>query len=1286
MIFAHPVWLAAAAVAVALVWLLHRRRDARTARPVAAAFLWDRVADGAAAQMGAPRDPCWWLRAILAALILTAVAGPAWVAMRPGSVTVWVDNSASLGARDGTMRRADALADRLAATLAKAGPGAIELRSLRAPGRRLALDRADAARIRAWIAPSSDAPAVVARPSPRAANWLATDGADGRIAQIRDRLRPDRVIQAGNETENVSVTALAVRRALDDAGAFDGFAEIANGGRETAHRRLDIRRGDGTALFHFDVAIGPGATVQTPFRIRRMPRILFARIAPADALAEDDTLALSLRTVAPVAVGLQGACGAPLRAALAAHPGVRVLHGDGATGLMIACGPTPPEGAALWFRMAGESATLPVPPVWHARAGPLRDIPFARETWRAVHDPNPAGEVLLSAGRWPLIRQDGDRVVVDIDLESSFMVGSAAFPALLAGLIDRAAGRPVLELARPCKPAGRSGAHRAALSARSGSGRRAGAQDDATGAAPAPRGPGAPRARHRAPHASAGMRAATGWVVGRLGVAALLGLAATSPAPRLARAPIDLLVLQDAASDRAPEWQAARPVPVRGLEAGDRIAVVKYGGRASRISGPVPFDSPAASTLLSGGGGTAVALPGATGPAAAVRIALGLDVTGRQTVLALAGLRAVDPVLVRALREARERGVATLLLRPPAAGTRLAAVHVPARVPPGAKLPLTIEVAGTTAPVPVAVDFDGTRLGTFSIGRIGRIDVPAATPGLHEITARLADGDGRSRHATFDVVSGPRILVVARDGTSGFATLLSRAGGNVLGVPPSAFGDASAADVIVLDDIAIGDMNDAAWRRLEKAVRSDGTGLLVLGGPHAFAAGGYRGSRLESLLPVTIEAPKPARDTALMFVVDKSGSMGEPHAGAVPFAFARRAVMQSVATLSPRDAAGLLWFDREPVPGLPLARRAQSAQAIADAWSVLPNGGTAIVPALRQAVDALARWPAGRRVLVVISDGGIDGKEPVGTLVPRFATARIDAIVVLVGAEAEAGPLAALVANKGSLLLRADDIPALPVLLSTALATRRSPVAGDAVTPIVRTALPLLSGTPAWPSVAAHWVTRARDTSTVYLTAPDDAPLLVARRAGAGVVAALPAGFGAWTPAWLGWADMPGIAEALARFLSPTAADIVPDVRATPGGFRLAADVADREGWAPPTEGEALVTGPDDVAMRAAIRQVLPGRYEADIAAERPGRYGFVLHFGDRSARTAAYLEPSAATPDAGAALVAAGLATEAPSGSDALAKLRRFDRPVPLAAPLSALAALLYLILLAAERRRGMR
>ena len=73
--------------------------------------------------------------------------------------------------------------------------------------------------------------------------------------------------------------------------------------------------------------------------------------------------------------------------------------------------------------------------------------------------------------------------------------------------------------------------------------------------------------------------------------------------------------------------------------------------------------------------------------------------------------------------------------------------------------------------------------------------------------------------------------------------------------------------------------------------------------------------------------------------------------------------------LAPRDAAGLLWFDREPVPGLPLARRAQSAQAIADAWSVLPNGGTAIVPALRQAVDALARWPAERFHLQISVDG-----------------------------------------------------------------------------------------------------------------------------------------------------------------------------------------------------------------------------------------------------------------------------------------------------------------------------
>jgi uncharacterized membrane protein len=62
-------------------------------------------------------------------------------------------------------------------------------------------------------------------------------------------------------------------------------------------------------------------------------------------------------------------------------------------------------------------------------------------------------------------------------------------------------------------------------------------------------------------------------------------------------------------------------------------------------------------------------------------------------------------------------------------------------------------------------------------------------------------------------------------------------------------------------------------------VRDLGRGLVMIGGPDSYGAGGYLRTPLEEALPVDMDVRSRTQEPnlALVFVIDKSGSMGRCH-------------------------------------------------------------------------------------------------------------------------------------------------------------------------------------------------------------------------------------------------------------------------------------------------------------------------------------------------------------------------------------------------------------------------
>jgi hypothetical protein len=109
-----------------------------------------------------------------------------------------------------------------------------------------------------------------------------------------------------------------------------------------------------------------------------------------------------------------------------------------------------------------------------------------------------------------------------------------------------------------------------------------------------------------------------------------------------------------------------------------------------------------------------------------------------------------------------------------------------------------------------------------------------------------------------------------------------------------------APSLIVLNDVPADQISPTALDRLSQYVQDLGGTLLIIGGPHAFSAGGYQGTRLETLSPLASWPPTPMQRWIIL--VDSSGSMsGDVAPGVSRWKTASDAAVAVLRKLPPAD-------------------------------------------------------------------------------------------------------------------------------------------------------------------------------------------------------------------------------------------------------------------------------------------------------------------------------------------------------------------------------------------------
>ena len=224
-------------------------------------------------------------------------------------------------------------------------------------------------------------------------------------------------------------------------------------------------------------------------------------------------------------------------------------------------------------------------------------------------------------------------------------------------------------------------------------------------------------------------------------------------------------------------------------------------------------------------------------------------------------------------------------------------------------------------------------------------------------------------------VSGPpRCLLVDAfpDETDEFRKAIAPLGLDIEVCAPDGFPkNLSGYAAIALSDLS-GSELDQNQRDMVHGFVEMGGGMIFMGGANS-VPDRWKGNSIANLLPFKfappVEQPSPKRQVTVCYVLDRSGSMGQPLQGNLSkLDLVKAAIHASLRDLPAEAKVAVVVFDGQPsvvVSPTPVIQR-QQIDDVVD--RIILGGGTAMGPALGAGLEILAQAP-GERYLVVLTDG-----------------------------------------------------------------------------------------------------------------------------------------------------------------------------------------------------------------------------------------------------------------------------------------------------------------------------
>lgn len=493
-----------------------------------------------------------------------------------------------------------------------------------------------------------------------------------------------------------------------------------------------------------------------------------------------------------------------------------------------------------------------------------------------------------------------------------------------------------------------------------------------------------------------------------------------------------------------------------------------------------------------------------------------------------------------------------------------------------------------------------------------------AAPGFYEYAATIESGADtvpqNNENQAYTIIQGePRILYVDAEPEQSLwlGPALQKEGVNVtqakVGELSFSLAQLQNYDALVLANVDAVDLSVDQMRSIEAMVRDLGIGLVMIGGPDTFGAGGYQNTPVEKALPISmdIKQRKLLPRGALVLILHTC----EINDGN---AWARDIGLAALDVLSSRDLMGALVFtgreewlyELQPVGDKSIMKNALLHATPGD----MPDVGTT----LSVAGQSLTQASAAVKRVVIISDG--DPAAPPASLLKQLNEAKISVSTICIAphSNSDQNMLRWVAETTGGNYYFVQDPNRLPqIFTKEASVVKRGRYVEEPFKPQVLHDSELLQGVnqAGLPQLNGYVVTTPKDTATIPIISHEKDPILAHWRYGLGKSVAFTSDVTSrWAPDWVTWSGFNRFWAQSVRWAMREVASssFRIETRAKDGMGHVRIDAVDDQGkFVNFLRPQGVVTTPAPAFTRRelAITQTAPGIYEGTFPLDNSGVY-----------------------------------------------------------------------------------
>ena len=525
---------------------------------------------------------------------------------------------------------------------------------------------------------------------------------------------------------------------------------------------------------------------------------------------------------------------------------------------------------------------------------------------------------------------------------------------------------------------------------------------------------------------------------------------------------------------------------------------------------------------------------------------------------------------------------------------------------------------------PVPLDETSSRLTLHPGANVKTVSLPLGSRGVHSFEARFLPASSQDDTlaennvaSAVTYVAGPgHVLVIAMDAARAEPVRAAVASAGIdtkycsPGELPTDLPSLIDADGVVIVDVPNGELSLTQQEMLVRYVKDLGGGLVVLGGPDSFGAGGWIGSPVAEVLPLDLDPPqkKEMPKGALALVM---------HACEMPQGnrWGKETAIAAVKALSRLDLVGVLDYTWNTSDNshwvFPLGLVGDKTAPISAIKRMEMGDMPDFNAPLQAAYTALQNAKGvGQKHIIIISDGDPSPATP--ALLAQMKSARITVTCVSVFPHGGM-PLQGfqnMAAATGGRYYNENNPNNLPqIFVKEAQVVRKTLIVEESFTPKLADPLSEITrGLGGLPPLEGYVLTGPKGgAARVILTSHQADPILAAGQSGLGrCVAFTAAADGRWGPAWLAWGGFPRFCQQMVRWAAKpgqsTDCEIYTDVE----GRRVTVTVEAQERDGKQVElanPVAQTIAPDMSSQPLVLEQVGPGRFRGSLEVGQSGSY-----------------------------------------------------------------------------------